>query len=548
MLGRGGMGEVYLAEHLVLEKLVALKILPPSRVDADAVARFLREARLCSRIEHPNVVPVYDAGESGDLHYFVMQYVEGNNLAELISERGSPLPWPAAVKIIRDAAQGLAAVHRLGLLHRDVKPQNIMVSKDSRVLLMDFGLAREQAHSDLTASGNIVGTLAFMSPEQSEGTHLDKRTDIYSLGATLHYLVTGKRLGAQIAIFRGQPVVAWLDSAVPEPVKDLIVKATAFSPRDRYATADDFITAIDSLLPADQSTIDWHDGKPEDVSAISSRSSSEARVVVPAGTRPSTRIPVGKSFAIAFALTIATFAFVGFPLRHTYIGAMLVQRGLMPYLISLAFLWGLSIVILRYSSTRRSLRWPKELQLFLKSQEQITSRNVSEHRAKLRSLSGNDATAASRINDALERFEVSHSVPDVENFLTNQALLDTAAITKRSRLLQAMIWACPLLGLLGTVSGFIEAATGLQYVMPQKQEMIEPAEANGAQQPGRLLQVLAVIAQGVATAFDTLLFGIVTGILLWIVSSVLQEREVRATEASSAVLLQRLLAKLRSSE
>ncbi|MCH8828788.1 MAG: serine/threonine protein kinase, partial [Planctomycetes bacterium] len=142
LIGQGGMGEVYLAEHLNLQRQVALKVLPQFRIDAEHVARFLREARASSKIEHVNVVTIHDVGEEDGNHFIVMQYVNGKNLAEIIRAQGGPLPWRSALKIMRHVANGVEAVHKAGLVHRDIKPSNIMVGEGSKVILMDFGLVR----------------------------------------------------------------------------------------------------------------------------------------------------------------------------------------------------------------------------------------------------------------------------------------------------------------------------------------------------------------------------------------------------------------------
>jgi serine/threonine protein kinase len=150
MIGSGGMGEVYLADHLRLQRRVAVKTLRSDALSKERIARFVKEARTCARIDHPNVVTIHDVDQQAGLHFIVMQYVEGKDLDQLLKEQGGPLPWKSALRLIRLAAKGLHAVHQRGLVHRDIKPSNIMLSRDSRVLLMDFGLAREESHSDLT--------------------------------------------------------------------------------------------------------------------------------------------------------------------------------------------------------------------------------------------------------------------------------------------------------------------------------------------------------------------------------------------------------------
>ncbi len=256
LIGRGGMGEVYLAHHLSLDKPVALKILPPSKIDRDHVGRFLQEARVCARIEHPNVVPIYNVGEEAGNYFIVMQYVEGKNLAEIVQAQGGPLPWRPALKLFRLAAKGVAAVHQRGVIHRDIKPSNIMVSNESRVLLMDFGLAREESRSELTRTGALLGTPAFMSPEQCLDQSVDRRSDIYSLGCTLYYLLTGgvpfqgsvQSVLAQIGSGQTPVPVYRLNPYVPTPVSDFVARAMAFRPGNRFSDAGELARVAGSLL------------------------------------------------------------------------------------------------------------------------------------------------------------------------------------------------------------------------------------------------------------------------------------------------------------
>ena len=262
------MGVVYLAEHLALERKVAIKLLPRSKVDSEHVQRFLQEARTCGRIEHPNVVRIHNVGEEQG-HYFIeMQYVDGQNLSEIVRVQGGPIPWRTALKIIRHAGKGLGAVHATGLVHRDIKPSNIMVA-GANVYVMDFGLVREEGRSELTQTGVIVGTPAFMSPEQCLGQEVDRRTDVYSLGATLYYLLTAKlpysepnlrALLARVAARQLPAGVCDLNPFVPRAVGAFVGQAMAYDRRQRFARTDELLQELKHLLQPtgspDASTID----------------------------------------------------------------------------------------------------------------------------------------------------------------------------------------------------------------------------------------------------------------------------------------------------
>jgi formylglycine-generating enzyme required for sulfatase activity/predicted Ser/Thr protein kinase len=256
-LGRGGMGEVYLAWDPALARWVALKVIRPDVVRADHIERFLQEARICAQVDHPNVVTIYRAGRDGELHYILMKYVEGKNLTEWIEDLGGrPQPWQRALKVAHAAARGLGAVHKKGGIHRDIKPSNIMVSKEGRVYLMDFGLARELSQSDRTQSGHLIGTPAFMSPEQCKGLKPDGRSDIFSLGGTLYYLLTARlpfegplpAIMAQIMLGKGPLPVHQVNRSVPRAVSELVTRAMAPSPVQRFADADALVRALGQLL------------------------------------------------------------------------------------------------------------------------------------------------------------------------------------------------------------------------------------------------------------------------------------------------------------
>ncbi len=200
LIGSGGMGRVYLAEHGTMRRPVALKTLPSERMrQASAVDRFYGEVRAAARLLHPNIVTAFDAGDADGVHYLAMEYVDGPTLSALVSEHG-PLSVADAVAAIRDAARGLAHAHSAGIVHRDVKPSNLMRAADGTVKVVDLGLAAvgidtvsPRPAGKGSDSGQLVGTIAFMSPEQLEDPDaVDARSDIYSLGATFYFLLTGR--------------------------------------------------------------------------------------------------------------------------------------------------------------------------------------------------------------------------------------------------------------------------------------------------------------------------------------------------------------------
>ena len=196
-LGEGGMGAVYKARHVKLGRLVALKVLPPHVLSRpDALSRFEREMKAVGALSHPNVVQALDAGEIGGVHYLSMEYVEGQDLQELIKSKG-PMSVVNACKAIRQAALGLAAAHKLGLVHRDIKPSNLFVTKETgQIKILDMGLAllsEEQTPAALTSTGQCFGTPDYMAPEQWKDAHTcDARADLYALGCTLFLLLVGR--------------------------------------------------------------------------------------------------------------------------------------------------------------------------------------------------------------------------------------------------------------------------------------------------------------------------------------------------------------------
>ncbi|WP_280380840.1 serine/threonine-protein kinase [Nocardia wallacei] len=261
LLGAGGMGRVYLAEHPRLPRRDALKILDPvPGADAEFRLRFLREAELAARLEHPNVVSIYDRGAEGEMLWLAMRYVEGTDLAGLIRQGPGALPAHRAVRIIGAAARGLDAAHRAGLLHRDVKPANILVATGDDgsdiVRITDFGIARPlDSGTSVTATGSIAASLAYAAPEQFEGRPLGPRTDVYALGATLFETLTGR------VPFAGRSMAAVLHAhlseppprpsavaAVPPALDAVIARAMAKDPAERFGSCGELAAAAEQAL------------------------------------------------------------------------------------------------------------------------------------------------------------------------------------------------------------------------------------------------------------------------------------------------------------
>jgi eukaryotic-like serine/threonine-protein kinase len=271
-LGSGGMGVVYKARHRMLDRVVALKVLSPEVTKSrNAVARFKREAEASARLSHPNIVAAYDAHEANGLHFLVMEYVEGCDLSSLVKRQG-PLSVPMALNCVVQAACGLEHAHAAGIIHRDIKPQNLLVATTAQpggpavgtVKILDMGLARieEQpgqtsAANPLTKLGTALGSCEFMAPEQAIDTHkADGRADIYSLGCTLFYLFTAR------TVYRGTTIMEMITAHLDEPIPSLLQarpglppalegifrKMVAKKPADRYPSATMLLAELESLI------------------------------------------------------------------------------------------------------------------------------------------------------------------------------------------------------------------------------------------------------------------------------------------------------------
>jgi serine/threonine protein kinase len=265
LLGQGGMGAVYLAEHRVMERPVALKVMRTDLVrDAASVDRFRREVRAAACLSHPNIVTAYDAEQVGALHFLVMEYVEGTDLARRLALAG-PLPVAEACSHIRQAALGLHHAFEQGMIHRDIKPHNLMLARGGtnepfgRVKILDFGLARfaNASSSAQTVSGMILGTVDFMAPEQADDARtVDTRADIYSLGCSLYYLLTGRvpfpdgtllqKMLAQRE--RAPEPVSQYRTDVPPLLLNVLARLMAKKPEERYQTPAEVAQVLEPFL------------------------------------------------------------------------------------------------------------------------------------------------------------------------------------------------------------------------------------------------------------------------------------------------------------
>ncbi|MCE9584789.1 MAG: protein kinase [Planctomycetes bacterium] len=251
-VGRGGMATVYKGKHLALNKMMAIKILSVSVKDPDMINRFVKEARSVAKLEHPNIVQVYNVGQKFGFTFILMQFIEGHTIAEILDHKRK-IPPGQAIKIVREIARALGHAHRLGIVHRDVKPDNVFITVDGEVRVGDFGLAIETRSTQKTDT--ITGTPYYMPPEQWRGDPQDGRSDIYSLGVTFYYLVTGRRP------FEGSGPVILMEQHmherprtpsshnpdIPSGVSAVIMKMMAKRPDDRYQSAEELLSDLERV-------------------------------------------------------------------------------------------------------------------------------------------------------------------------------------------------------------------------------------------------------------------------------------------------------------
>jgi hypothetical protein len=277
-VGRGGMGIVFLARDLKLERLIAIKTLPPTLAADDVIrARFLREARTAAALTHPNIVPIHRADDIDGTVFFVMGFVDGPSLAQLIRD-GGPLSPRTAVSVLYDVADALGYAHGAGVIHRDVKAENILIDRgSSRALVTDFGIARVAEAAPLTATGTVLGTVHYMSPEQVAGDAVDPRSDVYSLGVVAFYALAGRfpfdsptASAVLVAhVTKEAPSLSNIAPSVPRALARLVDRCLAKDRDSRVQSCEEMLVElrrVESALPDD----DVAAPRPEAVAVVSS--------------------------------------------------------------------------------------------------------------------------------------------------------------------------------------------------------------------------------------------------------------------------------------
>jgi serine/threonine protein kinase/tetratricopeptide (TPR) repeat protein len=261
MLGEGGMGTVYKAKDTELDRLVALKVIRPEYANhPETIRRFKQELILARQVTHRNVIRIFDLGIADSFKFITMDYVEGRDLSKILSDRGK-FSVSDACEMVRQICSGLEAAHSEGVVHRDLKPQNIMLDAQGRVFLMDFGLARSMELVGMTRTGALIGTPTYMSPEQARGEKADARTDIFALGVIFYELLTGKRP------YKDEPMMATLirrtkelatppsqvDSSVPQSISDIVMKCLQIKTDLRYQSAEEILRDLNLISPSQTS-------------------------------------------------------------------------------------------------------------------------------------------------------------------------------------------------------------------------------------------------------------------------------------------------------
>ena len=254
-IGEGGMAVVYKAKDRLLNRYVAVKILRPEYTrDAQFVDSFRRESQAAAGLESPNIISIYDVGKEGNIHFIVMEYIDGMSLSDVIKVE-APMDYKAAISITKQIASALSVAHSHNIIHRDIKPHNIMMKSDGTAKLGDFGIAKAVSDSTLTETSKIIGSVHYFSPEQARGSYVDERSDIYSLGIILYEMLTGKvpfdgDNPVQVALMHINDEIippSRIVSGIPPALEKVVMKATDKFQTNRYASADEMLEDLNNI-------------------------------------------------------------------------------------------------------------------------------------------------------------------------------------------------------------------------------------------------------------------------------------------------------------
>ena len=329
-LGSGGMATVYKAFHRALDRTVAIKVIRADlSQDPDFVDRFRAEAKTVARLRHPHIVQVHDFDEAEGRHFIVMEYLEGGSLlqrADALRKQGQRIPPLEVSRIVNEAAEGLAHAHGLGILHRDVKPANILFTRDGRAVVTDFGLAKMLLSVGRTQTGYMMGTPEYMSPEQARGRPTDARTDVYALGVVAYELLTGRapyvaESPLAVALSRMNdplPPPSSIDPRVHGAVEETLVKVLALEPDDRFAEATDFAQALGrAIAESGPEALGTAAATPIVAATTPSRPASTPRAPSspPAPATIAITVPNGAWFGVGAALLVVVIVGLALALR-----------------------------------------------------------------------------------------------------------------------------------------------------------------------------------------------------------------------------------------
>lgn len=292
-IGAGGMAIVYKAMDLLLNRVVTIKVLREQFVtDEDFIRRFRREAQSAASLSHPNIVSIYDVGKDGDTEYIVMEFVEGRNLKEIIREY-APLSTEQAINLARQITGAIQNAHEHHIIHRDIKPHNILVTADGHAKVTDFGIARAVSSATVTHTGDIVGSVHYLSPEQAKGIQSNEQSDIYSLGIVLYELLTGKvpydgetPIAIALKHLQQQPVPpSKLNPRIEKDLEGVIMRAISKSPEQRYLTAKDLLEDLNHIQAGQP--IAWFDISQADDPEATQTHKGMGKALAPIGVKDS---------------------------------------------------------------------------------------------------------------------------------------------------------------------------------------------------------------------------------------------------------------------